>query len=286
MGNCNFYFFADANTHNTINQCGTNGWIACECIDWDDLYSNELRDPSDAPIQLRWKEESDIQVAGMLGFFILTKGKHPFGPSIHRLEKMYLDNPICLTELSDPVVKDLLSQMLAKDPNKRPCVVQALKHPYFLSLEEQIQFLQAVGNDPEIIGDNCAVSKELDDHCQSQLRYPLLPNNWKSVIDASDLNTLCRGGRPSEKYVNSQYTHCLRLIRNVLQHPDSKLDQLKKKGQATSLQEYFLKLFPKLPLVIYQFIRRNRELTKRPAMKEFFLVMTRAAESDASMDRS
>ena len=285
MGNCNFYFFADANTHNTINQCGTNGWIACECIDWDDLYSNELRDPSDAPIQLRWKEESDIQVAGMLGFFILTKGKHPFGPSIHRLEKMYLDNPICLTELSDPVVKDLLSQMLAKDPNKRPCVVQALKHPYFLSLEEQIQFLQAVGNDPEIIGDNCAVSKELDDHCQSQLRYPLLPNNWKSVIDPSDLNTLCRGGRPSEN-VNSQYTHCLRLIRNVLQHPDSKLDQLKKKGQATSLQEYFLKLFPKLPLVIYQFIRRNRELTKRPAMKEFFPVMTRAAESDASMDRS
>ena len=250
------------------------------------MYSNELLDPSEAPVQFSWKEKSDIQVAGMLGFFILTKGKHAFGPSINRLEKLHFDNPVSLTDLSDPVGKDLLSLMFARDVDKRPYVEQALKHPYLLSLKEQIQFLQAIGNALEITEDNCDVSKELDDHCQSQIRYPLLPNNWKSVIDPSDLNTLCRGGRPSKSYVNSKYTHCLRLIRNVLQHPDGKLDQLKKKGQATSLQEYFLKLFPKLPLVLYQFIRRNHELKKRPALKEFFPVINRdkPAESGASLD--
>ena len=250
------------------------------------MYSNKKLNPSDAPVQFSWKEKSDIQVAGMLGFFILTKGMHPFGPSVNRLEKLYFDNPVSLTDLSDPVVKDLLSLMLARDLDKRPYVEQALKHPYLLSLEEQIQFLQAIGNDPEIIWDNSAVSIELDDHCQSQLRYPLLPNNWKSVIDPSDLNTLCRGGRHSETYVNSKYTDCLRLIRNVLQHPDGKLDQLKKKGQATSLQEYFLKLFPKLPLVLYQFIRENHELTEHSALKEFFPVINRdkPAESGASLD--
>ena len=254
------------------------------------MYSNELLDPSDAPVQFSWKEKSDIQVAGMLGFFILTKGKHPFGPSINRLEKLHFDNPVSLTDLSDPVVKDLLSLMLARDLDKRPYVEQALKHPYLLSLEEQIQFLQAIGNCPEI-KKKCSVSREIDNYCQFQprARRPLLLNNWKAVIDPNDLEILCgsRGGNStSEKYDGSKYTDCLRLIRNVLQHPDGKLDQLKKKGQATSLQEYFLKKFPKLPLVVYQFFRENHELTERSALKEFFPVINRdkPAESGASLD--
>ena len=80
-----------------------------------------------APLQLKWKEKSDIQVAGMLAFYILTKGKHPFGAPIRQLINLQDDNPVGLRELSDdPVVKDLLSQMLAREQDKRPYVEQAL----------------------------------------------------------------------------------------------------------------------------------------------------------------
>ena len=134
------YFFTGATTCPTNNERGSQGWIAYECIDWDGLYSDEVQDPSDAPIQFKWKEKSDIQVAGMIAFYILTKGKHPFGPLIDQMSRLHFGNPVGLSRLTDPVVKDLISQMLARELDERPYVEQALKHPYFLSSEDKMKF--------------------------------------------------------------------------------------------------------------------------------------------------
>ena len=233
-----------------------------------------------APVQLKWKESSDIQVAGMLAFYILTKGKHPFGPRIHRLVNLNKDNPVGLTKLSDPVVKDLLSQMLARELEKRPYVEQALKHPYFLSSEEQMRFLESVGNEPEIKNfeghPSCAVSRELDNRDPSKPRSSLLPNDWKAVIDPDDLDTFCDGGLPASSYDGNRYTHCLRFIRNVCQHwGDKPRPPLKAMGSATSIDEYFLQIFSTLPLVVHQIIRKNPAWKTRPRLKEFFPVINR-----------
>jgi serine/threonine-protein kinase/endoribonuclease IRE1 len=241
------------------------------------LYSDN---PSDTPIQLRWKEKSDIQVAGMLSFYILTKGKHPFGPKIAQMVNLHEDNPVGLRELSDPVVKDLLSQMLSRKLDKRPYVEQALKHPYFLSLVEQMKFVEAVGNEPKLMSYN-AVSRQLDNRDPPKPRSPLLPNDWKTVIGHDDLDTLCRGGRPLLTYHGSRYTDCLRLIRNTFQHRHGKLRQLKKKTPATSsLEEYFFQLFPTLPLVLHQITRKHPDWKMLPALKEFFPVVDRRAIFD------
>ena len=244
------------------------------------MYSDEVRDH---PVQLNWKEKSDIQVAGMLAFYILTKGKHPFGAEIHRLEKLHDGNPVGLSKLSDPVVKDLLSQMLAQELDERPYVEQALKHPYFLSSEDQMMFLEALGNEPEIKSfkrdPNCAVSGELDNRDLSKPRSLLLPNDWKVVIDPDDLKTFCAGGptRPS-RFDGSRYTQCLRFIRNIRQHwGDKPRPPLKAMGTATSLDEYFLQLFPTLPLVLHQIIRKHPAWKTRPSLKEFFPVINRRA---------
>ena len=276
-----FYFFLGATTYHTKTESGSKGWVAYECIDWDGLYSDDTRDPSNAPVQLKWKETSDIQVAGMLAFYIVTKGKHPFGAKIHRMINLHDDNPVGLKELSDPVVKDLLSQMLAKELEKRPYVEQALKHPYFFSFEEQMRFLEAVGNEPEIKNSssypNCAVSNELDNSYSSKPESSLLPNDWKAVIDPDDLNTLCDGGRSASNYDGNRYTHCLRFIRNVRQHWGDKPTRppLKAMGSATSLDEYFLQIFSTLPLVVHQIIRKNPGWKKRPKLQEFFPVINR-----------
>ncbi len=230
--------------------------------------------------------------AGMVAFYILTNGKHPFGAKIKQLENMRIDNPVGLQtygKLIDPVVKDLLSQMLAQKQDKRPYVEQALKHPYFLSAEEQIKFLEAVGNGPEIKNTkrhhNCAVSQNLD-------KYPskpdsLLPLDWIAVIHPDDFKTFCSssGGRKPFNYDGGKYTQCLRLIRNVRQHwVDTPRSPLKGMGKATSLDDYFLQLFPKLPLVLHQITREHPDWKIRANLKEFFPVINRRAMSEEDTD--
>ncbi len=246
-----------------------------------------MGDPSDAQKQFRWKEKSDIQVAGMVAFYILTKGKHPFGAKINQYQNLRNDDPKGLSKLSDHVVKDLLSQMLARELDKRPYVEQALLHPYFLSPEEQMKFVEAVGGEPEVkMGDpNCVVSAELDHRDPSNPRSPLLPNDWKAVIDPHDLSIFCTGGRNPSTYNEKRYTHCLRFIRNARQHwGDQPRPQLKGMGKATSLDEYFLQLFPTLPLVLHQIIREYPDWKTRPSLRDFFPIINRRAQSDADMD--
>ena len=269
-------FQEGATTYNNTNPSGTRGWVANECVDWERLYSNELQ--GHPPASLRWKEKSDIQVAGMIAFFVATKGKHPFGAPIDRLKNLHDNDPTCLDELANEVLKDLLSQMLANDLDIRPYVEQVLMHPYFLSLQNRMSFLQKVGNEPEIKNFNgdpsCFVSNELDNRSQVSPRSSLIPNNWQQAIGLSDFDIL-RAGLHRE-YNGERYTHCLRLIRNVFQHPDGKLDQLNNNGQqATSLEQYFSRVFPHLPLVVYQIIRKHQTWKERSAFSALFPVINR-----------
>ena len=247
------------------------------------MYSEEARDQGDNGVQLKWKEKSDIQAAGMVAFYICMKGKHPFGPQINQLQNLHDDNPVGLENVIDPALKDLLSQMLAQDLDKRPYVEQALKHPYFLSTEEQIRFIEAVGNEREIkmVDDTCDVVQELDNLNPSKPRSLLFPKNWKEKFDPADLNTLCGSKRPPSKLDGCRYTHCLRFIRNVRQHwRDKPRPALKDMGAATCLEEYFLNLLPDLPLAVHQIIRNYPAWQVRPELKDFFPVINRRAEVD------
>ena len=141
------------------------------------------------PEQFKWKEKSDVQVAGMLAFYISTKGKHPFGPEMTRMINLQNDNPVGLAQLSDPALKDLLSLMLAREQDNRPYVEEALKHPYFLSPKDQMKFL-AVGNHPDLYQYNHLLI-HLENRNPSKPRSELLPKDWKVLIDSDDLDTLC-----------------------------------------------------------------------------------------------
>lgn len=265
----NFYFVVGATTYNTNNEAGSHGWVACECVDWKEQFSDKRGCSSNESRQLKWKEKSDIQVAGMLAFYIFTKGKHPFGMKIAQMINLRQDNPVGLkAELSngtDEVLKDLLSQMLAQGLSERPYVEQALKHPYFLSPDDQMKFLEVVTNEAKFGSKSCIVSSQLDQH------NSLLEPDWKTMFHPDDLKTLyCGGQKDLCQCDGKRYSQCLRLIRNALQHHGGKLRKLKEKGQAKSLQEYFLNLFPTLPLVVHQIIRNHHAWNARPALANFF----------------
>ena len=272
-----FDFITGASSCPTNNQSGSRGWMPYECVDWETLFADEVREPLDAnSMKFNWKEKSDIQVAGMVAFYIYTKGKHPFGPEILRMMNLYNDNPVGLEKLSDPMIKDLLSQMLSRDLDKRPYVEQALCHPYFLSCEEQIEFVETVANEPEIKNFKkrpSAVGMKLNTKALA-----LLPKDWKVCIHPDDLDTFCDGGRGAASYDGSRYTDCFRLIRNVRQHwGDKPRPPLKAMGTAKSIEEYFLQLFPLLPLVVHQVVREHFNWRERDALKKYFPKIDRAA---------
>ena len=273
------FFIIGATSYATKNQIGSKGWMPYECIDWETLFNEDGQDPSAAPKEFRWKEKSDIQVAGMLAFYIYTKGKHPFGSEMFRMNNLYNDNPVGLKTLSDPVIKDLISQMLSRDLDKRPYVEQALFHPYFLTCEEQIEFIEAVGNEPEIKNfknRSSVVGTELNTKA-----LELLPKDWKVCINPDDLDTFCEGGRGAARYDGSLYTDCLRLIRNVRQHwSDKPRPPLKAMGTKKPIEEYFLQLFPHLPLVVHQVIRELSDWRERDALKKYFPKIDRRAEAN------
>lgn len=47
-----------------------------------------------------------------------------------------------LFRAEDIVARNLIEQMLSMEPEKRPSADRVLKHPFFWSLEKQLQFFQ------------------------------------------------------------------------------------------------------------------------------------------------
>ncbi|XP_016086993.1 serine/threonine-protein kinase/endoribonuclease IRE1-like isoform X2 [Sinocyclocheilus grahami] len=98
------------------DRAGTQGWEATEIVNQTEKGG--------------YKTSSDIQVAGMLTYYILSDGKHPFGDGIRR-EVNISEGKYSLGEIQDIAAKDLIEWMINKEQDKRPTVDKVLNHPYF-----------------------------------------------------------------------------------------------------------------------------------------------------------
>ncbi|XDV17546.1 hypothetical protein PO909_023389 [Leuciscus waleckii] len=99
-----------------------------------------------------YKRSSDIQVAGMLVYYILSGGHHPFGEDVD-CEYNILRGRYSLEHLDDEVVKDLVEWMINETPEERPTVEQTLAHPFFWTDERRVQYLKILGDEKE--AENC-----------------------------------------------------------------------------------------------------------------------------------
>ena len=195
----------EESSHESIMR-GMEGWVAVESLP-NDHDENLL--PHEE-IKVRYKKESDVQVLGMLFYFVLTKGKHPFGTlvDLDRLTNIKR-GAFNLSDLVDPVSKDLINWMIQQDFTKRPTVKECLKHPYLRTPEENFGLLKAVGNEVEIKtkdGSSLVVR-------QINTEYSRITPPWKSKIDEEVYNYLSH----SVNYTN-HVADLLRFIRNVGQH--------------------------------------------------------------------
>ena len=73
-----------------------------------------------------------MQVTGMLAYYILSGGHHPFGQDFECEFKIY-HGKYSLEHVRDVLANNLIEWMLKKNPEERPTVKQCLAHPFFWS---------------------------------------------------------------------------------------------------------------------------------------------------------
>jgi len=86
----------------------------------------------------------DVFSAGCVLYYVVTKGKHPFGDSLRRQANILANeyNLEMLPYTDCYVRKQLIAAMIDFDPESRPTAKAVLKHPFFWSKERQLQFFQ------------------------------------------------------------------------------------------------------------------------------------------------
>uniref|UniRef100_A0A671YYC0 Protein kinase domain-containing protein n=1 Tax=Sparus aurata TaxID=8175 RepID=A0A671YYC0_SPAAU len=115
---------------------GTRCWMARETLTGE--------------TDIRYKRSTDIQVAGMLIYYILSGGHHPFGDKPHKCENNIDEGLYTLDHVEDVVAKDLIELMISKEPESRPTVEECLSHPFFWKPERRLEYLRRIGNIKEV----------------------------------------------------------------------------------------------------------------------------------------
>ncbi|KAJ1172027.1 hypothetical protein NDU88_003882 [Pleurodeles waltl] len=143
--------------------------------------------------------------------------------------------------------EDLIRKLLNPD-EEHQSLRDFFKHPFFWSRESKFDFLQNVGNEPDIKkSENCTLIKRLNrpDAIEGKTF-----NGWTKKMNETILNDMARNPKfPYKDTVES----LLKFIRNMGAHFEEKKTNIQEIIKDPG--EYFLNLFPDLTLYIYENIR-------------------------------
>ncbi|KAI1121064.1 hypothetical protein F5Y10DRAFT_272447 [Nemania abortiva] len=224
----------------TAHAAGTSGWRAPELLLDDDAReaSNMSMSSihSDSSSQLvsadvmpnrRATRAIDIFSLGLVFFYVLTKGLHPFDCGDRYMREVNIRKGQFSLEPLDVLgdvayeAKALIGTMLRADPRARPTAKDVMSHPFFWSAKEQLAFL-------------CDVS----DHFELEPRDPMSPALAELEACAPQV---CRGDflkvLPKEfveslgkqrKYTGTKMLDLLRALRNKRSHYGDMSEALKK----------------------------------------------------------
>lgn len=225
----------------TGRAAGTSGWRAPELLLDDDARdagvmeisthsgsgSVLVNDNNLGPNSRRATRAIDIFSLGLVFFYVLTNGSHPFDCGDKYMREVNIrkgnHNLQSLDSLGDFAyeAKDLIASMLDADPKLRPGARDVMAHPFFWSAKKRLAFL-------------CDVS----DHFEKEPRDPPsaalleLERHATSVTNGDFLRTLSREFVDSlgkqRKYTGSRLLDLLRALRNKKNHYEDMSDSLKR----------------------------------------------------------
>ena len=136
-----------------------------------------------------------------------------------------------------------------------------MQHPYLLPPDEQFELLKCVGNELEINDTKASI-----DVAKKINADPLLAK--RGLISCIDINVL-RHVCGSHSYPN-RWAQYIRFIRNTAVHWNDKDKPAAVQNVVGEPQDYFLKLFPILPVVVHRIIRNDRDWKGKETLNKFF----------------
>ncbi|XP_037113008.1 uncharacterized protein LOC119126081 isoform X1 [Syngnathus acus] len=178
---------------------GTEGWIAPEVLseDWKDNPTCTV----------------DIFSAGCVFYYVVSQGRHPFGKSLQRQANILLGayslDHLQTDKHGDIVARDLIEQMLSMEPHLRPSAECVLKHPFFWSLEKELQFFQDVSDRIEKEPLDGAIVRQLERGGRAVVK-----SDWREHITVPLQTDL----RKFRSYKGSSVRDLLRAMRNKKHH--------------------------------------------------------------------
>ncbi|KAM9500543.1 uncharacterized protein Hap1MRO34_003968 isoform 1-T2 [Clarias gariepinus] len=186
-----------------------------------------------------YKRSSDIQVAGMLVYYILSRGHHPFGTG-PRCEANILDGKYSLKHLEDEMAKDLVERMISHEPKDRPTIEQTLYHPFFWTDAWKLNYLKKLGNEKDV--ENC---RNADPDLLSAIEGLTAGksfSDWKSKLPSELVQKL--DGK--KKAYPENTLGLLRFIRNLHEH-----------HQCDAKEIHLMAIFPDLFGNAYKFAEKR-----------------------------
>uniref|UniRef100_A0A8C6V441 Uncharacterized protein n=1 Tax=Neogobius melanostomus TaxID=47308 RepID=A0A8C6V441_9GOBI len=216
---------------------GTKCWMAKETLNEDD------RTP--------YKSNTDIQVAGMLIYYILSGGHHPFGNRF-LCEGNIFNGKYSLEHVEDVVANDLIEWMINGEPKSRPNVEECLSHPFFWTKRKCVEYLRNIGNREEIA--NCRKAEDELISAVEEFFVEKSMENWKTKFSKELIQTMDKRG----KIYPENTLGLLRFIRNLHEHYPKDAAQVD-----------VMALFPNLFGSIYKFAKKRGWNLETP-LREMF----------------
>ncbi|KAL1843451.1 hypothetical protein VTJ49DRAFT_1561 [Mycothermus thermophilus] len=257
----------------TAHAAGTTGWRAPELLIDDDapvpapvtvdpgssLHSDTAGSgvmvPGPGPHSRRVTRAIDIFSLGLVFFYVLTRGNHPFDCGDRFMREVNIRKGNYSLDLLDSLgdfafeARDLIGSMINANPKLRPTALEVMAHPFFWSYKKRLNFL-------------CDVS----DHFEKEPRDPPSPalahleSYAPDVVQGDFLKHLPREFVDSlgkqRKYTGTRMLDLLRALRNKRNHYEDMPDSLKK--TVGSLPDGYLSFwarrFPNLLIVCWNVV--------------------------------
>jgi serine/threonine-protein kinase/endoribonuclease IRE1 len=223
----------------TAHAAGTSGWRAPELLLDDDAKDglsmvDASTDGNSGPLlsselmpNRRATRAIDIFSLGLVFFYVLTKGSHPFDCGDKYMREVNIRKAkFDLSRLSvygdyGLEAEDLISSMLQAEPKARPSARQVMAHPFFWSPKKRLNFLCDVSDhfEKEKRDPPTPALIELENYAPRTTRGDFLKPLGKDFVDSMG---------KQRKYTGSRLLDLLRALRNKKNHYEDMSDKLKK----------------------------------------------------------
>ncbi|XP_046841759.1 uncharacterized protein LOC124435860 [Xenia sp. Carnegie-2017] len=202
---------------------------------------------------LKHTKESDIFSLGLVLYYLMSFGEHPFAPPgidtpVYVIEKNIVDVNLYKQNRLDYEATNFLLALLNVQPSRRTPAAYINQHPFLWSDHKKIEFLKAVGDQPEAEKPLNHPDSKLEKHLQKTQTGHLMP--WD--LKVPDLFVEMTNAWKQKKYRKNKVIDLVRFIRNAYAHKQERPDDLQEQLD----KNIFLVKFPSLVLDVFSVVQQ------------------------------